>query len=143
MLTEYPLQSLLRRSDFTGRITKWGTRLGTYDIWYKLRNSIKGQLLVDFVAEFTPVPGAFAGICRVMVKQWRVYMDNVSNIKGSGVRVIMVSAEGLRLDKSLGLGFYASNNEVEYEALIAKLRTVQKLGDEEVEVLSDSRLVLS
>lgn len=121
MLTEYPLQSLLRRSDFTGRITKWGTRLGTYDIWYKLRNSIKGQLLVDFVAEFTPVPGTSAGICRVTVKQWRVYMDNVSNIKGSGVRVIMVSAEGLRLDKSLGLGFYASNNEVEYEALIAKL----------------------
>lgn len=143
MLTEYPLQSLLRRSDFTGRITKWGTRLGTYDIWYKLRNSIKGQLLVDFVAEFTPVLGAFAGICQVTVKQWRVYMDNVSNIKGSGVRVIMVSAEGLRLDKSLGLGFYASNNEVEYEALIAKLRTVQKLGDEEVEVLSDSRLVVS
>lgn len=70
-------------------------------------------------------------------------MDNVSNIKGSGVRVIMVSAEGLRLDKSLGLSFYASNNEVEYEALIAKLRTVQKLGDEEVEVLSDSRLVVS
>lgn len=143
MLTECPLQSLLRRSDFTGRITKWGTRLGTYDIWYKLRNSIKGQLLVDFVAEFTPVLGAFAGICQVTVKQWRVYMDNVSNIKGSGVRVIMVSAEGLRLDKSLGLGFYASNNEVEYEALIAKLRTVQKLGDEEVEVLSNSRLVVS
>ena len=25
VLTEYPLQSLLKRSDFTGRITKWGT----------------------------------------------------------------------------------------------------------------------
>ena len=25
VLTEYPLQSLLKRSDFTGRIAKWGT----------------------------------------------------------------------------------------------------------------------
>ena len=25
VLTEYPLQSLLKRSDFTGQITKWGT----------------------------------------------------------------------------------------------------------------------
>ena len=34
-LTEYPLQSLLKRSDFTGRISKWGTRLGSFDIWYR------------------------------------------------------------------------------------------------------------
>ena len=29
VLTEYPLQSLLKRSSFTGRIAKWGTRLGS------------------------------------------------------------------------------------------------------------------
>ena len=32
VLTEYPLQSLFRRSDFTRRLAKWGTRLGTFDI---------------------------------------------------------------------------------------------------------------
>ena len=32
VLIEYPLQSLLKRSDFTGRIAKWGTRLGSFDI---------------------------------------------------------------------------------------------------------------
>ena len=36
VLTEYPLQSLLKRSDFTGRIAKWGTRLGSFDIQYRL-----------------------------------------------------------------------------------------------------------
>ena len=35
VLTEYPLQSLLKRSDFTGRIAKWGTRLGSFDIRYR------------------------------------------------------------------------------------------------------------
>ena len=35
VLTEYPLQSLLKRSDFTGWIAKWGTRLGSFDIRYR------------------------------------------------------------------------------------------------------------
>ena len=35
ILIEYPLQSLLKRSDFTGRIAKWGTRLGSFDIRYR------------------------------------------------------------------------------------------------------------
>ena len=49
VLTEYPLQSLLKRSNFTGRIAKWGTRLGSFDIRYRLRSSMKGQVLADFV----------------------------------------------------------------------------------------------
>ena len=54
VLTEYPLQSLLKRSDFTGRIAKWGTRLGAFNIRYKPRSSMKGQVLADFVVEFSP-----------------------------------------------------------------------------------------
>lgn len=38
-----------------GRIAKWGTRLRLFDVRYKLRNAIKGQVLVDFMAKFTPV----------------------------------------------------------------------------------------
>ena len=54
VLTEYPLQSLLKRSNFMGQIAKWGTRLGSFDIRYRLRSSVKGQVLADFVAEFSP-----------------------------------------------------------------------------------------
>ena len=56
VLTEYPLLPLLRRSNFTGRIAKGGTRLGTFDIGYKPKNSIKGQVLADFVVKFTLPP---------------------------------------------------------------------------------------
>ena len=41
------------------------------------------------------------------------------------------------------MGFCASNNKVEYGALIAGLRAVQKLGAEEVEVFLNSKLVVS
>lgn len=70
-------------------------------------------------------------------------MDDVFNARGLGVWIVMISPEGLRLEKLLRLGFHASNNEVEYEALIAILRVVQKFGAEEVEVFLDSRLVVS
>ena len=53
VLTKYPRQSLLKRSYFTRRIAKWGTWLGSFDIRYRLRSSVKGQVLAAFVAEFT------------------------------------------------------------------------------------------
>ena len=100
-------------------------------------------MLADFLAEFTPSLGISVGICQVMVRQWRVYVDGASNARGSRIGIVMVSPEGVRLEKSLKLGFQASNNEAEYEALIAGLRAIQKLGGEEVEVFSDLRLVVS
>ena len=54
ILTEYPLQSLLNRSDFTGRIAKYGTQLSSFDIRYRPRNVVKGQVLAVFIAKFSP-----------------------------------------------------------------------------------------
>ena len=54
--TQLPLSSLLRNVDYTGRISKWGTILGAFDIKYRPRTSIKGQVLVDLVAEFAKSP---------------------------------------------------------------------------------------
>jgi len=42
VLIQLPLQSLLRSADYIGRITKWGTILGAFDIKYMPRASIKG-----------------------------------------------------------------------------------------------------
>ena len=39
-----------------GRIVKWGTVLGAFDIKYMPRTSVKGQVLADLVAEFTEPP---------------------------------------------------------------------------------------
>ena len=52
VLTQLPLKSVLRSTDYTGRIAKWGTILRAFDIKYMPRTSIKGQVLTDLVAEF-------------------------------------------------------------------------------------------
>ena len=52
VLTQLPLKSVLRSADYTGRIAKWGTILGAFDIRYMPRIAIKDQVLADLVAEF-------------------------------------------------------------------------------------------
>ena len=46
------------------------------------------------------------------------------------------------MEKSLRLGFLATNNEAKYEALLAGMAMVKKLRGEVVEVYSDSQLVV-
>ena len=42
MLTQLPLKSVLRSTDYTRRVAKWGTILGAFGIKYMPRTSIKG-----------------------------------------------------------------------------------------------------
>ena len=56
VLTQLPLKSTIRSADYTGRIAKWSTILGAFDIKYMPRTSVKGQVLTDQVAEFAKLP---------------------------------------------------------------------------------------
>ena len=49
------------------------------------------------------------------------------NQRGSGVGPVLVSPEKLTIEKSLRLGFLATNNEVEYEALLEGMSMVQRM----------------
>jgi hypothetical protein len=52
VITDYPLGDILRNLDATGRITKWAVELGTLNIDFKPRTTIKSQALVNFMVEW-------------------------------------------------------------------------------------------
>ena len=56
-------------------------------------------------------------------------MDWAANQKGSGVRLVLISPEKLVVEKSLKLGFLATNNKAEYEALLEGMSMVQRMGE--------------
>ncbi|XP_075674981.1 uncharacterized protein LOC142644208 [Castanea sativa] len=154
VLTQLPLKSVLRSADYTGRIAKWSTILGAFDIKYMPRTSMKGQVLADLVAEFAKpsiedndkeldMDEKSVGmiLCKEPTTQ-KVYVDEAANQRGSGVGLVLVSPEGLMFKKSLRLGFSATNNEVEYEALLVGMDMVQKMGGKSVQIFSDSQLVV-
>ena len=71
-----------------------------------------------------------------------VYVDGAANQRGSRVGLILVSPEKITIEKSLRLSFSATNNEVEYEALLMGIMMVQKIGGKSVKVFSDLKLVV-
>ena len=73
---------------------------------------------------------------------WKVYVDGAVNQKGSGMGLVLVSPERITIEKSLRLGFSATNNKAEYEALLEGMSMVQKLGEKTVNMFSYSRLVV-
>ena len=56
--------------------------------------------------------------------------------------LVLISPEKTIIEKSVKLGFSATNNEAEYEALLQGMAMVQKMGGKIVEMFSDSRLVI-
>ena len=141
VLTEYPLQSLLKRSDFTGQIAKWGTWLGSFDIRYRPRSLVKGQILADFVAEFSP-KGKLETVCHRECRPWRVFVDGMSSSIGASAGIVIITPKEVWLEHSFRLGFRASNNKAEYEALLVGMRIVLDMGVRDVEFYSDSRLIV-
>ena len=57
---------------------------------------------------------------------WKVYVDGVANQRGSGVGLILISPKKTIIEKSLRLGFSATNNEAKYEALLQGMAMVHK-----------------
>ena len=69
-------------------------------------------------------------------------MDGAANQRGSRVGLVLVSPEKITIEKSLRLGISTTNNEAEYEALLAGMAMVGRLGGEVIEIYSDSCLVV-
>ena len=130
VLTQLPLKFVIRSADYTRIIAMWNTILGAFDIKYMPRTSVKGQVLADLIAEFVEplieivveeqnMDGKSVGTISVQEpSRWNVYVDGVTNQKGSNVGLVLISPEKIIIEKSLRLGFSV------------------------VEVFSDSRLVM-
>ena len=121
---------------------KWAIELSEFDIRYKPKTAIKGQILADFVMEFAPVGLAEPTQSEDDLPIWKLSVDGASNAQGSGAGLILTSPEGIDVEYALRFGFHASNNEAEYEAVIAGLNLAHSLEVDQLEVHSDSQLVV-
>ncbi|GJU00782.1 reverse transcriptase domain-containing protein [Tanacetum coccineum] len=109
------LALLLYNLEVAGRLLKWRFELEEYDIQYRPRTSVKGQILADFIVER---PEDDASDTPIEEKEelpdpWVLFTD----------------------------GFKATNNEAEYEALIAGLRISRQMGVQNLQANVDSKLV--
>ena len=77
--TEYPMKRVLYKPEVSGRLMKWAIELSKFDIRYKLITAIKGQVLADFVIEFTPIELAGTTQAEDGLPIWKLSVDGASN----------------------------------------------------------------
>ena len=140
--TKYPMKQVLHKPETSGSLMKWAIELSEFDIRYKPKTAIKGQVLADFVMEFTLVELVENAQTPNDLPIWRLSVDGATNAQGSGAGLILTSPKGIDIEYALRFGFQASNNEAEYEAFIAGLNLSLSMEVDQLEVCSDSQLVV-
>ena len=121
---------------------KWAIELSEFNIRYKQKTAIKGQVLADFFMEFISSEPAKNAQTPTDLPIWKLFVDGATNTQGSGAGLILTSLEGIDIEYVLRFKFQASNNEAEYEAVIAGLNLAHSLAIDQLEVNSDSQLVV-
>ncbi|KFK41085.1 hypothetical protein AALP_AA2G084100 [Arabis alpina] len=139
ILSTFPLRSVLHSPSQSGGLAKWVVELSEYDIEYKGRTCNKSQVLVDFLIELPEDQTTK----EVRPEIWELHVEGSSSKNGSGIGIRLASPTCEILEQSFRLGFRASNNEAEYEAIIARIRLAQGLNIKHVHALCDSQLLAS
>ena len=107
---------------------------------------VKGQVLADFIVEFTPsnTPAQPTETTQLApdLPIWRLSVDGAANSQGSGAGLILTSPYGIDMEYALRFGFQASNNEAEYEVVIVGLNLSHSMEVDQLEICSDSQLVV-
>nr|GEV92558.1 reverse transcriptase domain-containing protein [Tanacetum cinerariifolium] len=116
--------------------------LGEHDIQYRPRTSVKGQILADFIVERPEdgTPDTPIEEREELPDPWILFTDGSSCMDGSGASLIIVNPEGKEFTYALRFRFNATNNEAEYEALIAGLWIASQMGIQNLQANVDSKL---
>ncbi|GAV62550.1 RVT_3 domain-containing protein, partial [Cephalotus follicularis] len=141
-LTDKPLKQVLAKSDTSERLIKWSVKLGKYDVNFEARPAIKSQVLADFVGDNTPTECMEENPSENERGIWKLSEDGSSCVTSSGAGMVLTSPYGWTLEYALRFRFKATNNEVEWEALIAGLTIAKHLEVQKIEASSDSQLVI-
>jgi hypothetical protein len=85
VITDYPLDDILRNQDATGRISKWAVELGALNIDFEPCTAIKSQALVNFMAKWRenqlPTPTE-------RPEHWVMYFDGSLKLEGTCAGVL-------------------------------------------------------
>jgi hypothetical protein len=132
------MKHMLTAPVLKGRLGKWMFALLEFDIRYLPVKAIKGQALVDLIAERINT-----NIATLSVRAWTMYFDRSACEDGCGIDVLLVSPRGVTYSFSVRLSAPCTNNLAEYEAVRRGVELLLEAGVEAVEVFGDSKLMVS
>ncbi|XP_065007665.1 uncharacterized protein LOC103992979 [Musa acuminata AAA Group] len=138
VITDQSLRQVLSKFDVAGRLLKWSVELGEFDIHYVPRTIIKTQSVADFIAELADGGN---GSPEQTEEAWDLHVDDSATSSSAGAGLVLSAPDGRSFERSLHFGFRATNNEVEYEALLAGLKLALEMQVDVIHIFTDSQLV--
>jgi ribonuclease HI len=151
VVTSYPLRVVLHNPNATGNIAKWAAELAEFELDFVACHAIKSQMLADFVADWTSppsLPGEPDGSTpepptpTFTSPHWTLYFDGSSRKQGVGAGALLLTPVGEQFKYMVHLEFKATNNMIEYEALIFRLNTALSLRVRQLLVKGNSQLIM-
>ena len=139
VLANQPLKRAMSSPEAIRRMALWTIELSEFDIQYRLQTTIKGQVVTDFIAKYTKLEGKGAEV----LGQWSIHADGSSNRHAEGAGVVIQTPKGDKIECMIRLDFPTTNNEVEYEALVAGLDLTKAADAKNIVVHCDSQVLTS
>lgn len=96
-------------------------------------------MLTDFLVEFCNVPASEE---LLKGETWVAYIDGSSTQTSSSAGIVLVSSKAEEFEFAIRVAFATTNNEAEYEVVLANLGLAQEIGAKNLEVKSDSHVVV-
>ncbi|GKU87084.1 hypothetical protein SLEP1_g1535 [Rubroshorea leprosula] len=137
--TDLPLRKMLQKPELSGRLIGWSVELSENDLKFRPRTTIKGQAVADFLVECTSITNKETAPEHPV---WVLYVDGAANTEGSGAGAVLLGPDGFKSEHALRFKFQTTNNAAEYEALIYGLKLASELKVQNIQVFSDSQLVV-
>ena len=92
VLTDKPLRRAMSNPEAAGRLALWAIELSEFDIQYRPRTTIKGQVVADFIAEFTHDEDK--GVEES--PHWSIYTDGSSNKQVGGAGIVLTMNRSMK-----------------------------------------------
>ena len=86
VLTNKPLRQAISNPKAAGRLALWAIELSEFDIQYRSRTAIKGQVVTDFIAEVTHDEDKGAEES----PHWSIYTDGSSNKQAGRADIVLL-----------------------------------------------------
>nr|GEU88054.1 putative ribonuclease H-like domain-containing protein [Tanacetum cinerariifolium] len=127
VITDQAIRNILNDTETSRKLAKYAVELGAYNITYIPRNAVKGQVPLE----------------KDDIESWTLFTDGASSPKGLGAGLVLIGPSSIEYTYAFRLTFPCTNNEAEYEALLAGLRIARQMNISDIEVKVDSKLVAS
>jgi ribonuclease HI len=139
VVAEAPISEIISNKDVSGWIAKWAIELSPYTPQYEKRYTIKSQVLANFFIDWAKIQYEPP---LLDASYWRIHFDGSKTIHGLVAGIVLTSPKNDQLRYVLQIHFAASNNVVEYEALVHGLKVSKDIGIRWIMCFGDSDLVI-